>query len=207
MRKRGRSCYVSGCDHPECAAANRAYSKERAKVTWQPDRVDAEYARAHVTMLRNKGMGLREIARASGVHRSTLANLFRSNKSGKPAAYLTRATHEKIMAVTLRRPNGSRVLGIGTARRAQALVAMGWTQTYLAERIGWTGGNFSTLLNGRPVRKDTAIKVARLYEELKYRRGPSDRARTRAAKYGWAFPDEWEGLAIDDPKTNPRRIA
>ncbi len=30
-KPRGRGCYNSGCSHPECAEANRTYSRERSR--------------------------------------------------------------------------------------------------------------------------------------------------------------------------------
>lgn len=39
MPERGtRSCYQSGCDHPECAEANREYAAERRRAAGVPKR-------------------------------------------------------------------------------------------------------------------------------------------------------------------------
>ena len=55
----------------------------------------------------------------------------------------------------------------GTRRRLQALVAIGYSQSYLADRLGIHAGNFGTMFHHRgQVTVATARAVADLYDEL-----------------------------------------
>jgi hypothetical protein len=104
------------------------------------------------------------------------------------------------------------VPGIGTARRLQALHAMGWSDPVLARRIGTTASHAHRLRTGRrQVYTSTAAAVAWLYLELSETPGPSERARRSAAALGEAPPAAWDPDtdAIDDPAAKPwteRRI-
>ena len=100
-----------------------------------------------------------------------------------------------------------RVDSTGTARRLQALVALGYSQTYLWDRL--TGDSkrqncHHLLTQARPtVTAKTARKVAELYDELSMTPGPSDRSRRKAAYYGWAPPLAWDEDEIDNPEAHP----
>lgn len=101
-----------------------------------------------------------------------------------------------------RRANTARVSGLGTARRIKALVAIGYTQADIAERIGWSPANLSKLLDeDGMVSASTARTIDALYHQLCMTPGPSVRARQRAKKLGWAPPLAWDD--IDDPDETP----
>jgi hypothetical protein len=108
---------------------------------------------------------------------------------------------------TGRQPAG-RVDATGTARRLQALAAIGWPATELASRLGYTPRQARTRIadlrhpTGRAYRT-TAEAVARLYNELSGTPGPSSSARIRAHRAGWAPPLLWDGINIDDPAARP----
>jgi hypothetical protein len=100
------------------------------------------------------------------------------------------------------------VSSLGTARRLQALVAIGYTNWMLAERLSCRENRVSDLcarVRGR-VRTSVARDVTDLFEQLREQpyEGPgSTRARARAARSDWATPDQWEGRDIDDPLASP----
>lgn len=102
-----------------------------------------------------------------------------------------------------------RVGSTGTARRLQALVALGYTQTYLWDRLTGDAKRHNLhhlLMHARPtVNATTARKVAELYDELSMTPGPSERARRKAAYYGWAPPLAWDEDEIDNPEAHPDR--
>ena len=104
-----------------------------------------------------------------------------------------------------------RVDSTGTARRLQALVAIGYTQTYLWDRLTGDGKRqncHNLLTQDRPtVNAETARKVAELYDELSMTPGPSDRSRRKARYYGWAPPLAWDEDEIDNPEAHPDRGA
>lgn len=93
----------------------------------------------------------------------------------------------------------------GTARRIQALQAIGWPLRVLGDRIGVTGRNMYRISSAGKVHRDTARKVAVLYDELSMTLGPSVRAKQMARRAGWAPPLAWSDETIDDPKARPDR--
>lgn len=194
---------------------NRCDASRRHMIGYQSSFVDAEPVRLHVKHLNAAGVGNRRICELTGLQRSVLASLIngkaRKGHKEPPSRQVSRRTAEKILAVeipdttTLLRvvAGGERVPGIGTARRLRALVAIGYTQSYLADRIGWRETNLPTLLDDSPVSAATARKVAALFNELQMTPGPSDRSRRRAQRHGWAPPLAWDEDSIDDPAAQP----
>ena len=77
----------------------------------------------------------------------------------------------------------------GTTRRLQALAAIGWSDSDIANRVGLTD--------------DWDAAVGRLYEELQGTPGPSPDSREHALRSGWAPPLLWEDDTIDDPDGRP----
>jgi hypothetical protein len=100
-----------------------------------------------------------------------------------------------------------RVDSTGTARRLQALVALGYPQTYLWDRLTGDAKRQNChhlLMQARPtVNARTARKVAELYDELSMTPGPSDRSRRKAVYRGWAPPLAWDEDEIDNPEAHP----
>jgi transcriptional regulator with XRE-family HTH domain len=93
---------------------------------------------------------------------------------------------------------------IGTIRRLQALVAAGYTQADLANRLGMKPCNVSRLMSTeRRVHVKTADAVSALFDELQLMPGPSSAARRRGARMGWALPLAWDEDEIDDPAAEP----
>lgn len=90
---------------------------------------------------------------------------------------------------------------IGTARRLQALAAIGWTFNQLGTRLAMHPHNLPKLVTRPVVHHTTAAKVATLYRELAGIPGPSAEARKRAAAKGWLSPIFWD--RIDDPDEQP----
>lgn len=199
-----RSSYVRGCKCADCRAANTRYAK---LAKYRSDRgistlVDAAPVRAHLELLRANGVGKRTIAQRAGVAQTVVNRLIGIDHS-RPAQRVHPNTARKLLAVTLDDlADGQTVPGIGTQRRLQALVAIGWTQAALAARIGWTLGNLNALVHGRrDVAAATHRLVADLYDELSMRPGPSQRARNLAARRSWAPPLAWDD--IDNPNEQP----
>ena len=108
-----------------------------------------------------------------------------------------------------------KVPAAGTARRLQALVAVGWTQSAIAARAGVTFQAINYLIGKDPqgtVRQTTAQKITALYEQLW--RGPGTprdrwdgagqlRAREFARNRGWVPPMAWDDDTIDNPQATP----
>ena len=214
------ACYVlDKCRCWPCAKANTAVkahrTRQQAYGRWQPY-VDAQPTREHVEKLRAAGMGLNQIGKASGVAHGVLSKLIYGERGMAPSkrirwetAIRLQAVHADLGAMAAR----NFVDGTGTRRRVQALVALGWSQSQLAERLGKTATNFSrTCTADTPVRVETARAVAALYDRLWDTRPPetghrekiaASRARRYAAQRGWVPPLAWDGTDIDDPAAHP----
>lgn len=95
----------------------------------------------------------------------------------------------------------------GTIRRLRALMALGWRyrDIDLALGHGATRTNYAhNLTRQARVHRDTATKVAAVYDRLSMQLGPSSRTRALARRYGWVPPLAWDDETIDDPAATPR---
>ncbi len=98
-----------------------------------------------------------------------------------------------------------KVPAIGSVRRIQALMRIGWSGTYLCERLDLRRPNLPVYTRYPTVRTATADKIKALYEELVAAdvAGPSERTAARAAVMGFLPPAAWEGVYMDDPDALP----
>lgn len=105
----------------------------------------------------------------------------------------------------LNRSNTVRSDAVGVECRLRALVAIGWTQRYLGDQLGYDPSWVAKLLNNprRRVNRDTYQAVADLYDRLSMTPGPSQEARDRAKRKGWKPPLAWDDDAIDCPEATP----
>lgn len=213
---------IDRCRCTPCMQACRRYERQRRRLMaygqWQPY-VDAEPVRQHVEKLRAFGLSWMRVAELSGVPRGSVSKLvygdgprgMAPSKRMRPknvAAILALEPNEDIL------PDGALVDGTGTRRRLTALVAVGWSQSRLAERLGMDSTNLNRLLlkvEG-PVRCSTARATRALYDELWNQQPPQDqhrqkisanRARNYARDRGWAPPMAWDDDTIDDPRARP----
>lgn len=99
---------------------------------------------------------------------------------------------------------------IGTQRRIQALQAIGWRITDIADALGLatTRGVCAPLwqlMKRDHVRRSTAERIANLYDRWCMTPGPAaNRNRAMAVRRGWAPPLAWND--IDDPDELPRGL-
>lgn len=112
------------------------------------------------------------------------------------------------------------VPGVGTARRVQALAALGWSYPELAKRLGLEGKSGREVVrryartNGRFL-ATTAARVDRLYRELCMTPPPQStpderyayrRALNAARRHGWVPPLAWDDIDNDPaPVAAPAR--
>ncbi|MEU4576644.1 hypothetical protein [Nonomuraea sp. NPDC023979] len=224
MTDRAHGTYASyrlnGCRCYPCAGAASIYNARRNRAiaygTWQPF-VDAAPVREHIRALQSCSLGLRTIAAVAGVDRKRLQAIVngRTERGTAPQAKVRPRIAAAILAIEpgLDLLPGKTVIdGTGTRRRLQALVTIGWSQAKLAERIGWTPGNFGSLIGDSPVTAASARLVRDLYDRLWNQAPPEDhhrdkiaasRARHYAARRGWAPPLAWDDDEIDDPAASP----
>lgn len=201
---------TSAIRYSEEPAYQRMVRRKRGYGTWQPF-LDAEPVRQHLAELQANGLGRRRIAELAGLHASTVSAILYGRDGRAPNRRIRAATAHKILAV---RPGASQhiVPGTGTARRIQALMVIGWPQTYIAIRFGVANTRISELRHGTPVTAITARTIADIYAEL-HTRNPADHGVKRqaitlvtnyAATKGWPGPGYWEDTGrIDDPAFEP----
>jgi hypothetical protein len=203
-RKDGCRCYP-------CSGAWGTYCKRQKASDWKPF-VDARPVRDHLAYLSANGVGLRQVAKITGIART---NLQAMTEPDRPRGVRTHLA-EKILAI---RPNidtvGDRAYldATGTYRRLQALVALGFSTHYLAQRLGWRQGSMRVVPSRPHVQGAFARAVRDLYDELwnakpeqfGLRPAGITGARKRAAANGWALPAEWDDDEIDDPAAQPHR--
>lgn len=98
--------------------------------------------------------------------------------------------------------------GTGTRRRLEALAAIRWPSSEIAERLGRRAHRSVSLLrNCKDVHVSTARRVAAVYDELSMTIGPSEKTAQYAQKHGWVPPLAWDEDTIDDPTAEPYRGA
>jgi transcriptional regulator with XRE-family HTH domain len=194
------------------AEAWRDRSRQLAYGRWKPY-VDAEPARQHVRALQASGVGLRTITDRSGVSAGVMQRLMYGRDGRGQSLRIRAGTADAILAVTAVPAPGARVEGCGARRRLRALLALGWSRTALAERMGVTKSALSRLvIHDGDVLASTAATVRVLYDRL-WDVGPPDQSRkereavTRTLKdahaRGWVLPQAWDDETIDDPRARP----
>jgi transcriptional regulator with XRE-family HTH domain len=212
-----RACYVlDKCRCLPCAAANSnaESERERQKAYGRYNKyVPAGPVREHVAELQAAGMGLKTIIKRSGVPSGTMTKLvYGIRKDGveirPPARRVLRETAEKLYALDpafadLELADGTAVPIEPYRTKVRALVALGWSQSKLAERMGIQRSNFRITRDEEThIRVSTAKAVDALFRELAMTLPPEDewrdkiaasRARGYAARNGWLPP-----LALDD---------
>jgi len=216
-----RACYVlDKCRCTPCgqdrAHWERTSSRAKAYGRWD-NLVDAGPAREHVATLAAQGMGLKRIVAVSDISQGLLWKLVYGKRhqdgSRVPSVRITKSANERILAVRLDLADGARIDSTGTTRRIQGLVAIGWSQSKLAVRLGMLRSNFTAIAQGRTdVTVTRAKAVADMYDELWNTAPPHtewrdhiaySRSLSYAAKAGWVVPMAWSDDDIDNPNATP----
>lgn len=208
------ACYVlDKCRCRRCATASTAYERQRARnhAYGREPYVDAEPTRTHVLALRAAGMGLKTVAKVSGVPHGAVAKLIYGDRRRNlaPSKRIRWETAVRLQAVhptfdTL--AGGAFVDPTGTRRRIHALVAVGWSMSKLCERLGMQRGNFNKTLAAETVTAATARKARALYDELWDKVPPHvewrdkisyNRSLNLAKSRGWVPPMAWDDVDTD----------
>jgi transcriptional regulator with XRE-family HTH domain len=204
-------CRCAQCIHSRKMATQRRRNRLRAYGQTDQiggDRVDAAPVRAHIERLLTEGIGGERIAEAAGVPRSVILDLRYGRRGKRPASQVRvlttvlRAHAEPLLALTVDDIERAIVPSLGTVRRLRALVAIGWTQTEIAERMSMQVTNFTRLILGyRPrVTAATAEAADELFRALwsePRTGGWNDRARQIAASRSWVGPLGWDDIDND----------
>lgn len=186
-----------------CRAAFRHDEKirELRRLRGIPAYAPIEPVVARLRVLLQSGWTLEGIAREAEVGRRTLGNWLNNPPAG--------AQHDVAARVLRLKPAGTGPLlvsALGSARRLQALAAMGWPVSWAGPQADITDAYARLLVRGRQGSVSTAV-AARI--DAVYRRhctipGPSDIARAHARRNQWVTAVAWDD--IDDPNDKPHSV-
>ncbi|MFL0711638.1 MAG: hypothetical protein ACJLS2_02345 [Microcella pacifica] len=225
------TCYIihkCRCEPCKTEATERARRRARAKLygRWVDPYVDAQPVREHVRLLQASGMGWKRIAEVSGVGNTAVSQLIYGRKGsnsdprkGEPLKRVLKVKAEKILAVQPEMANlraGALVDPTGFRRRVQALVAVGWSLSKLAKRLGVDVGNLCVSLTRERVTAQHHRDAAALYDELWNMLPPHEewrdliafnRAKRMAKVKGWLPPLAWDDIDTDDAPPVPEDVS
>lgn len=152
------------CRCEPCRAANREYERQRAQRL-EPPYVPATPAREHLAWLSQQGVGLKTVARRTGLSHGTLSKLVYGSTGRPPSRRIRPSTLDAILAV---RPDsaadGTRCPAGPTLARVDRLVAAGVPKARIAERLGQRGPALQ--LGTEFVTRRNAIAVKAMVDEL-----------------------------------------
>ncbi|MEC4616296.1 hypothetical protein [Tsukamurella tyrosinosolvens] len=166
--------------------------------------VPAQPVRDHIAYLHGMGLSSALIARLAGVDPAAVYFLVE-----RSTARCDRQNAAKILEVEALRPHDHRIPDdalvpcLGSARKVQALCAMGWEARTLARDSGVPPSTIRHWID-HPDGRMTAINARRIHDLFRARwnvDGGSARARGAARRNWWALPLEWDD--IDDPDEVP----
>lgn len=212
-------CYtLDSCRCRPCVRAAHEYNAglTRRNAYGRSNYVDATPAREHVAALRATGVGLKSVAKRSGVPHGTLWKLMYGKPGHEPSRRVRKDTLERLLALRVGDPalyaDGAIIDATGTVRRVQALACLGWSLDRLAGEAGLDRQPLDHALSGAKVSARTARAVMEAYERLwdtppvgrdSQERGGITRTIRRAQALGWAPPLAWDDDAIDNPAAAP----
>ena len=224
---------------PEERERRQAAHRRRTKLRklGKPSTVDAAPVRERVRRLHDEcGLSFAKIAELAGPNpntgtkmgQSTTSDLYRGYRHDpeKPMVKIPRTTAVRIMAIPYQAPSltsEALVCGVGTRRRMQALVVIGFGVKFQATYLGCGDYQYMwRLATGKrssdkdrntwnQVEVGTRERVKAMYDKL-HLVDPLDmgciksnvsRAKGVGRKYGWAGPGCWDDDTIDDPGAFP----
>lgn len=197
------------CRRPNCqlaAQSTRGLCEHHTRVARREEGkvyVPSGPAARRVAVMRARGLSWASMAELTGVSTWTLRSIgnrphtFASSERAILSASIP-AAQEELVA------DGYQLPIVGTRRRLQALVALGYTNAELAKGIDYPLGQFHGLLfSNTHVTAAVARKVKTVFDDWQMsrpgERTSSRRARLRAERLGWPPPFAWDEDQIDDP--------
>jgi hypothetical protein len=163
---------VDRCRCAPCRQAQRGYNRNRIRQMSRPDGiwcpyVDAEPTREHVQWLATCGVGIKTVAKLSGVPHGSLSKLMYGDRARgmAPSRRVRPVTASRILAVMPNHAAGAQQISAApTWRLLDDLIGRGWSRSELARRLGFKTPALQ--ISRRAVRASTARKVERLHAEL-----------------------------------------
>ena len=206
---RCKPCSKARVEQDRWRARQKAYGRYNKYVPAPP-------VREHVEALTAAGMGLKQIAKISGVPHGSLWKLMygktRPDGTRIPSRRVLRETAEKLYAIDPTwagrlelAPGAKDPEGTPAARqRLQALVALGWSMSELGRRLGitWESNAITVIRGDRVMQRRTIDAAHSLFDQLcmtlppettKVEKQTAARSRRYAREHGWLPP-----LMLDD---------
>lgn len=167
--------------------------------------------KARVADCYDRGMSFYDMADQTGVGRHAFGDMLNGRRKS-----LNRDTYERMQKLHFKAPEGIRagscVNPVGVVRRLEALRALAFPLTFIAEQLGVQVQNIR-YVGDHPhgIYLHTQARVEELYEKYRDRKpeefGYGDRilnrVRTISQKHGFAPPSCWDEDTIDDPDAFP----
>lgn len=172
---------VERCTCGPCREANREYERNRARAMRRPDQawmpyVPAGRARRHLAGLAAAGLGLKTVAKLSGVSHGTLSKLIYGQQGRRPSKRIRPETERRILAVTIDQAAGAQKIPAGpTWVLLDDLIGRGFTKAWISQQLGNTSGGLQ--IRRTFVRASTARRVEALHRRLDGLDAPPRRSR------------------------------
>lgn len=188
------------CRCEDCRAAYRRDEKVRElrRLRGIPAYAPIGPVVVHVRVLLESGWTLEGIAREANVSRRALGNWL-----NKPPAGVQHDVAARVLALKPATTGPQLVRALGSARRLQALAAMGWPISWAGPQAGITDTYARLLVRGRhrSVGAAVAARIDAVYRRHCMIPGPSEFARGHARRNQWVTAVAWDD--IDDPNDKP----
>lgn len=177
---------VERCRCEPCREAVRLYELRRTRAIRRPDEawvpyVPAGKARAHLKELAAYGIGLKTVAKVSGVPHGSLAKIIYGDPARRmgPSKRIRPATERRILSVTLDDAAGAAKIPAGpTWKLLDDLIGRGFTRGWIAQQLGCETPALQ--ISRERLRGSTARKVAELHRRLQGVEAPPRRSRWSA---------------------------
>lgn len=203
----GVKCSKGSCTRKEqTAGLCKPHYDYRTRST-PTGRVDTTKVIAHINRLEKSGVSQSRTAELSGLPQVTVWSIASGHR-----AFVMASTAAKIFSVPVpaagwqvARANAL-ISPVGSRRRVQALMAIGYPGRVIAEELNVHHRVVAKLSAESQdyVTARVARGVAEVFERLQMTRGPSEISRQRAARKGWHLPLSWDEDSIDNPDAEPQ---
>lgn len=156
---------IEHCRCVPCRCANRAYENRRRQAMTRPDEVWAPYvpaepARQHCRQLAAVGVGLKQVAKVSGVPGGSLSKLIYGDPLRRrgPSRRIRKTTADRILSVRESDlAEGARVDAGPTWTLVEELLAVGYWKVWIARQLGQRGSGLQLSRQSVSVRNARAI--------------------------------------------------
>ncbi|MEU8101687.1 hypothetical protein [Streptomyces rubiginosohelvolus] len=193
----------------------KSHRREQQRLgLWRPF-VPAAPVREHLERIREAGMPVRATAVRLGLPATAFEYLMWGDQNNAPGGMVRSETADAVLAywpALADFPDGARIDPTGTRRRVQALAVLGFSQKFIADRLGVENTNFGRAVLADRVTARVARAVASQYdllwnkrpEDFGVKQWVADRTRRMADGHGWVLPLGWDDDTIDDPAAVPQ---